>query len=131
MNITLNPVQSRAKAQAAVTKAQDALKSSKWHALANGDFGQSRVGEGKLMLAREENHIKQLQDIANHASSDPTVEILAYNAYAEKDTLKANGFRWNGADKCWYKAVKVVNLDATLTAIGAAVDDAEKILAGL
>ena len=131
MNIKLNPVQSKAKAQATVDTAKESIKTSKWWALANGEFGQQRIGEGKLMLAREENHIKQLQDSANHAPAEPTVEVMAYNAFSEKDTLKSNGFRWNGIDKCWSKIVKVVNLDSTLSAIGATVDETEKLLAGL
>jgi len=131
MKIELNPVESKAKAQKAVVAAQEALKASKWHSLANGDFGQQRIGEGKLMLAREENRIKQLQDSANHAPAEPTINVMAYNAFSEKDTLKANGFRWNGVDKCWNKSVKVANLDATLSAIGATVDGTEKLLAGL
>lgn len=131
MNITLTPVISKEKAQAAVAQAQEAIKASKWHKLANGEFGQSRVNEGKNMLAREERHIKQLQDIANNAPAVPTITIQAHNAYNERETLKANGFRWEGTEKIWYKVVRVSDLDSTLANIGATVTDSEKLLAGL
>lgn len=129
MKIRLTPTESRDKAMAQVTQKQAELATSKWHKLANGDFGQSMVGEGKMMLTRLENEIKQLIDIANHKPAEPTVFVAAYDAYAEKEILKANGFRWDG--KCWGRNVKVANLDDVLVKIGATISEHERLLAGM
>lgn len=129
MNISLTPVESKEKALEAVARKQEEIKTSKWHSMANGQFGQSRVGEGKLMLARLENELKQLIDSANHKPAEPTIFVSAYNSFAEKEILKANGFRWDG--KCWSRSVKVADLEALMTKIGATIDENEKLLAGL
>jgi len=119
MKITTSPIRSMAEEQQAVNEAKVAIESSKWHKMASGEYGQSRVNEGKMMLSREEQRIRQLQDIANHAPAEPMVQVEAYDSYAQKDTLKANGFRWDGIDKCWSRSVKAADLDALLTKIGA------------
>lgn len=119
MKITTSLIKSKAEAQQEVSKAMAAIETSKWHKMANGEYGKSRVNEGKMMLAREELRIKQLQDIANHAPAEPMVEVSAYNAYDQKDTLKANGFRWDGVDKCWTRGVKATDVDTLLAKIGA------------
>lgn len=129
MNIKLTPVESKEKALAAVARKQEEIKTSKWHSLANGDFGQSSVGEGKLMLSRLEMELKQLIDSANHQPAEPTVFVMAYNSYNERAILKANGFRWDG--ECWGRNVRVADLDNLLAKIGATVDDTQKLLAGL
>lgn len=131
MNIELQPVQSREKAMRRVAEKQAELKTSKWHKLVNGDFGQSRVNEGKMMLLQLEQQIKQLEDIANHTPEEPTIFVQAFNAYNERETLKSNGFRWDGADKSWGRTVKVADFDALMIKIGAVVDDAERWANGL
>ena len=131
MNIKLDPVESREKAMQRVERKQKEIATSKWTSLANGDFGQSHVNEGKRMLARQEQELKQLIDIANHRPVEPTVYVRAYNAYAEKETLKANGFRWDGGDKSWGRNVKVADLDALMAKIGASVPSTEMMLAGV
>jgi len=119
MRITTSPIKSKAEEQQAVDEAKAAIATSKWHKMANGEYGQSRVSEGKMMLDRDEQRIRQLQDIANHAPAEPMVEVSAYDSYAQKDALKANGFRWDGIEKCWTRSVKAADLDTLLTKIGA------------
>lgn len=131
MKIELTTVESKEKALEAVARKQEEIKTSKWHSMANGQFGQSRIGEGKLMLARLENELKQLIDIANHKPAEPTIFVSAYNSFAEKEILKANGFRWDGIEKCWSRSVKVADLEALMAKIGATIDENEKLLAGL
>lgn len=119
MKITTSPIKSKAEAQQEVSEAAAAIETSKWHKMSNGEYGKSRINEGKMMLAREELRIKQLQDIANHAPAEPMVQVSAYDSYAQKDTLKANGFRWDGTEKCWTRGVRATDLDALLSKIGA------------
>jgi DNA polymerase-3 subunit epsilon len=40
-----------------------------------------------------------------HATNFPYHEV-------KKDTIKANGYQWNGVDKIWYKRVNFVNLES-------------------
>lgn len=131
MKIKLTPVESKEKALEAIERKREQIKKSKWHSMANGEFGQSRVGEGKLMLARLENELKQLIDSANHKPAEPTVFVSAFSAYEEKEILKENGFRWNAIEKCWGRNVKVADLDELMIRIGATIDENEKLLAGL
>ena len=49
------------------------------------------------------NASKQLYMI--HATNFPYDEV-------KKDTIKANGYQWNGVDKIWYKRVNFVNLES-------------------
>lgn len=131
MNIKLAPVNSKEKAERAVAAKKAEMEASVYWKMAQGEYGQSRIHEGETTLIRYKDELGTLQDIADHAPAVPTVTIMAYNSFAQKDVLKANGFRWDGTDKCWYKVVTVANLDKVLAAIGGTVSDIERRLAGL
>lgn len=98
-------------------KLEEQYSKSKWIAIANGDFGQSRVDEGKRMLAIEEQQIKQVKDIINHMDAEPHTVINVSNCYEQREMLKANGYRWNPNDRVWYKKVLSSSLDAELKKI--------------
>jgi hypothetical protein len=61
----------------------------------------------------------------------PVQSVAAYNCYDERETLKANGFRWDSGERAWGRSVKVTELDQLLVLIGATVDETERRLAGI
>lgn len=131
MIIKLNPVESKDKITARIAEKTVKMQSSNYNKMASGDYGQNRVHEGELMLMRYQNEIKQLEDIRNNAPAEPTVTILAYQSYNEREILKANGFRWDGNNKCWYLNIAVANLNDVLSSINTIATAEEKNLAGI
>ena len=119
MIIKLGTVVSKDKVTARIAEVKAKMESSTYNEMATGQYGQSRVHEGELQLMAYQNKIKQLEDIRNNTPAVPTITIMVYQSYNERDMLKDNGFKFDGSDKYWYKNVPVENLDEELMRIGA------------
>jgi hypothetical protein len=118
MNITTQKQQTREKAQYYVEILQKEMQVSNYYKIANDETErQYRRNEANTWLHVKEQEIKQAIDIRDNMPIQDYTVISVTDCYNERETLKANEYKWNPENRSWYKKVLTVNVEAEIEAI--------------
>jgi hypothetical protein len=118
MKITTETQTTREQRMSNVEAMKAKIASSTFYKIANDATERtSRRQEAQHWVNMQNAQVEQELDGAMHTPTEAYTLIMVTDCYNERETLKANGYRWNSDSRFWGKRVLTANVAAEIAKI--------------